>query len=175
MTGATMTLAQLLERFFTQRLMQQRQASPHTISSYRDTFRLLLAFMEQRRHKSPSSLRFDEIDAPLLVAFPGSSGAASRSPRSAPSARPVRSTRSRGRSAAMAGRSMGCSMRPAQTGPDGVQPVRERRHDATVPASAAQGPAQVGVLVCARLDEAAVVHHDLGGKQIVDGAAVATH
>jgi hypothetical protein len=29
----------LLERFFTQRLMQQRRASPHTISSYRDTFR----------------------------------------------------------------------------------------------------------------------------------------
>ena len=34
------SLAPLLERFFTQRLMQQRQASPHTISSYRDTFRL---------------------------------------------------------------------------------------------------------------------------------------
>ena len=32
------SLAALLERFFTQRLMQQRQASPHTISSYRDTF-----------------------------------------------------------------------------------------------------------------------------------------
>jgi site-specific recombinase XerC len=36
------TLAALLENFFTQRLMSQRQASPHTISSYRDTFRLLL-------------------------------------------------------------------------------------------------------------------------------------
>ncbi len=30
------SLAVLLERFFPQRLMQ-RQASPHTISSYRDT------------------------------------------------------------------------------------------------------------------------------------------
>lgn len=36
----TTSLAPLLERFFTQRLMQQRQVSPHTISSYRDTFRL---------------------------------------------------------------------------------------------------------------------------------------
>ena len=37
---STPSLAIVLERFFTQRLMQQRQASPHTISSYRDTFRL---------------------------------------------------------------------------------------------------------------------------------------
>ncbi len=34
----------LLESFFTQRLIAQRQASPHTIASYRDTFRLLLNF-----------------------------------------------------------------------------------------------------------------------------------
>jgi len=32
----------LLERFFTQRLMQQRRASTHTIASYRDTFKMLL-------------------------------------------------------------------------------------------------------------------------------------
>src|SRR5437867_3746666 len=59
----------LLERFFTQRLMQQRQASPHTISSYRDTFRQFLKFVEQRLHKPPSRLNFEEIDAPLIVAF----------------------------------------------------------------------------------------------------------
>src|ERR1700693_3170471 len=63
------TLAPLLERFFMQRLMQQRQASPHTISSYRDTFRQFLKFVQQRLHKPPSSLRFEEIDAPLIVAF----------------------------------------------------------------------------------------------------------
>ena len=49
------TLAALLESFFTQRLMSQRQASPHTISSYRDTFRLLLQFAQQRLHKPPPS------------------------------------------------------------------------------------------------------------------------
>ena len=38
------SFAPLLERFFTQRLMQQRQASPHTISSYRDSFRQFLQF-----------------------------------------------------------------------------------------------------------------------------------
>ena len=63
------TLAPLLECFFTQRLMQQRQASPHTISSYRDTFRQFLKFVEGRLHKSPSRLNFEEIDAPLVVAF----------------------------------------------------------------------------------------------------------
>lgn len=63
------SFASLLERFFTQRLMQQRQASPHTISSYRDTFRQFLKFVQQRLHKPPSHLAFEEIDAPLIVAF----------------------------------------------------------------------------------------------------------
>ncbi len=49
--------------------MQQRQASPHTISSYRDTFRQFLKFVQQRLHKLPSRLNFEEIDAPLIVAF----------------------------------------------------------------------------------------------------------
>jgi site-specific recombinase XerD len=65
----SLSLAALLERFFTQRLMQQRQASPHTISSYRDTFRQFLKFTEQRLHKAPSQLNFQEIDAPLIMAF----------------------------------------------------------------------------------------------------------
>jgi site-specific recombinase XerD len=65
----TTTLAVLLERFFTQRLMQQRQASPHTIGSYRDAFRLLLQFAHRRLHKPPSRLAFAEVDAPLITAF----------------------------------------------------------------------------------------------------------
>src|SRR6201998_3795957 len=63
------SLAALLERFFTQRLMQQRHASPHTISSYRDTFHQFLKFTEQRLRKEPSRLVFQEIDAPLIPAF----------------------------------------------------------------------------------------------------------
>jgi site-specific recombinase XerD len=73
MGGAIMTstpsLAVLLESFFTQRLMKQRAASPHTISSYRDTFRLLLQFAQKRLRKPPSRLALEEIDAPLIVAF----------------------------------------------------------------------------------------------------------
>src|SRR5256714_4168950 len=71
--GSTMTtttsLAPLLERFFPLRLMQQRQASPHTIKSYRDTFRQLLLFAQQRLHQPPSRLNVEQIDAPLIVAF----------------------------------------------------------------------------------------------------------
>ncbi len=63
------SLAPLLERFFTQRLMRERQVSPHTISSYRDTFRQFLKFIQQRLHKPPSRLGLTEIDAPLIVAF----------------------------------------------------------------------------------------------------------
>jgi site-specific recombinase XerD len=66
---STTSLAPLLERFFTQRLMQQRQVSPHTISSYRDTFRLLLAFAQERLHTQPARLTFEQFDAPLVVAF----------------------------------------------------------------------------------------------------------
>lgn len=59
----------LLEAFFTDRLMRQRQASPHTIASYRDTFRLLLEFVQHRLKKAPSALSFEDLNAPLLGEF----------------------------------------------------------------------------------------------------------
>ena len=65
----TASLSGLLESFFTERLMRQRQASPHTISSYRDTFRLLLQYAQHRLKKPPSRFSFEEIDAPMVVAF----------------------------------------------------------------------------------------------------------
>lgn len=65
----TVNFPTLLQSFFTQRLMQQRQASPHTISSYRDSFRLLLHFAQARLGKPPTQLAFEQIDAPLIAAF----------------------------------------------------------------------------------------------------------
>ena len=59
----------LLQAFFTERLLHQRQASPHTIASYRDTFCLLLAFAEQRLKKAPSALEIKDLDTPFLGAF----------------------------------------------------------------------------------------------------------
>jgi len=69
MTKFTASFAVHLEGFFTQRLMKQKQASPHTISSYRDTFRLLLQFTHQRLRKLPSQLELADLDAPLIAAF----------------------------------------------------------------------------------------------------------
>ena len=63
------SLAALLENFFTQRLMRQRRVSAHTIASYRDTFRLLLQFMQTRLHRAPSTLALENIDAPAVVSF----------------------------------------------------------------------------------------------------------
>lgn len=65
----TVSFPALLQRFFTERLMQQRRASPHTIGSYRDTFRLLLRFAHGRLGKLPMQLAFEQIDAPLIAAF----------------------------------------------------------------------------------------------------------
>lgn len=59
----------LLAAFFTERLMQQRQASPHTIASYRDTFRLLVQYAERQLHKAPAQLAIDDFDTPFIGAF----------------------------------------------------------------------------------------------------------
>ena len=59
----------LLQSFFTQRLIAQRNASPHTIASYRDTFRLLLRFAQKRLPKSPSQLALENLNAPFLGTF----------------------------------------------------------------------------------------------------------
>jgi site-specific recombinase XerD len=67
--SAEANLPPLLERFFTERLMQQRQASEHTIASYRDTFSLLLRFIQKHTNKAPSSLSLSDLDAPVLGAF----------------------------------------------------------------------------------------------------------
>jgi len=62
-------LSRLLQAFFTERLIDQRQVSPHTLASYRDAFCLLLRFIEQRSHKPPSSLSLQDLDAPVIGAF----------------------------------------------------------------------------------------------------------
>ncbi len=62
-------LPALIERFFTQRLVHQRNASAHTIASYRDTFRLLFKFAQVTLHKAPSSLDLPDIDAPFVITF----------------------------------------------------------------------------------------------------------
>lgn len=59
----------LLQRFFTERLVTQQGASPHTVAGYRDTFRLLFQFTTARLGRAPSALRLDDLDAACLEAF----------------------------------------------------------------------------------------------------------
>ena len=62
-------LAPVLEAFFAERLIAQRRASNHTITGYRDTFRLLLGFATVETGKRPSLLDIADLDAPLISAF----------------------------------------------------------------------------------------------------------
>jgi integrase/recombinase XerD len=63
------TLPALLQSFFTERLLAQRQASPHTVASYRDCFRLLLGFATKRLGRQASALAVEDLDAALIGKF----------------------------------------------------------------------------------------------------------
>jgi len=62
-------LAPTMESFFTDRLGRQRNASPHTVAAYRDTFRMLLNYAQSHTGKTPSVLGFDDLDAPFIGGF----------------------------------------------------------------------------------------------------------
>jgi integrase/recombinase XerD len=62
-------LAPTLQAFFTERLAGQRNASPNTISAYRDTLRLLLAFAARQLQCQPCELDLGDLDAGLITAF----------------------------------------------------------------------------------------------------------
>ena len=62
-------IAATMQAFFTERLIAQRRASPHTIAAYRDTWRLLLGFAAQRTRTPPFRLDIADLDAPMISAF----------------------------------------------------------------------------------------------------------
>ena len=63
------SIAATMELFFTERLAKQRQASPRTVVSYRDTFRLLLRFVQDRTGKAPSTLGWEDVGAEVISTF----------------------------------------------------------------------------------------------------------
>ena len=63
------TFPVLLERFFTDRLMRQEKASPNTIASHRDAFRLLFRFAQERLKKAPSEITMEDLDASFIGEF----------------------------------------------------------------------------------------------------------
>lgn len=63
------TFAALLQGFFSERLLRQIQASPHTVNGYRDAFRLLIRFASDRLKKAPSDLTIEDLDPSLVIDF----------------------------------------------------------------------------------------------------------
>ena len=62
-------LAPTMQAFFTDRLINQKNASSRTIAAYRDTMRLLLTFATEKTGTPPSRLDIEDLDAPLIGAF----------------------------------------------------------------------------------------------------------
>jgi len=59
----------LIQAFFTDYLISQRQASQHTIASYRDAFRLFLRFIQKHLKKEPSAVKINDITVQLIKSF----------------------------------------------------------------------------------------------------------
>ncbi len=68
-TASGPTFPSILQDFFCQRLINQRNASVRTIGAYRECFRLLLQFVEERLRKQPVNMTLVDLDAPVILAF----------------------------------------------------------------------------------------------------------
>lgn len=69
MTNAAPLLGPLLQRFFAEHLVHHKRASLQTVASYRDTFRLLLQFVQKQCHIEPYALRVTDLDVPVILRF----------------------------------------------------------------------------------------------------------
>jgi integrase/recombinase XerD len=69
MNSDTGLIAPLVQSFFTDHLVRQRRASPQTVASYRDTFRLLIQHLSQTIGRKPSDLTLDDLQAKAIMRF----------------------------------------------------------------------------------------------------------
>lgn len=63
------SLADLLHAFFHQWMGQQRNLSRHTVLSYRDTWRLFLRFVCERKNREVATLSLTDLDGTEVLAF----------------------------------------------------------------------------------------------------------
>jgi len=68
-SSATTLIGPLLQGFFVEHLLKHKHASPQTVASYRDTFRLLLQFAHRHLKKEPAALEVAALDAPVILSF----------------------------------------------------------------------------------------------------------
>lgn len=69
MNTTSPSLSSLVQYFFTRHLSEHKRSSPKTILAYRDTFRLLLSFLQARTGRTPTALTIADLDAPAILAF----------------------------------------------------------------------------------------------------------
>jgi integrase/recombinase XerD len=69
MTSPSVPAAGLVQAFFIDFLINQKHASPRTLATYRDAFRLLLRFVHESHGVEPASLTVENLDAPIILAF----------------------------------------------------------------------------------------------------------
>lgn len=62
-------LSSMVQSFFTQHLTEHKQVSPRTVTAYRDTFRLLFTFLQNKTSHTPSEVEIQELDAPIILEF----------------------------------------------------------------------------------------------------------
>jgi integrase/recombinase XerD len=62
-------LAPHLSAFLQEHMLRERQVSIHTGDTYSYAFQLLLRFASQRRHRKPSALYLEDLDAALVLEF----------------------------------------------------------------------------------------------------------
>jgi site-specific recombinase XerD len=66
---STADFSPLCQSFFSKRLITQRRVSPHTVSAYAQTFRLLMAYAQKRLKTPPAKLSLAQLDAVLIAEF----------------------------------------------------------------------------------------------------------
>ncbi len=69
MTAARSRLAELVTSFFTRHLAAELDASPHTITSYRDTFRLFLGYVAESAGQRVSQLTLEDLSSEAILSF----------------------------------------------------------------------------------------------------------
>jgi site-specific recombinase XerD len=62
-------VAPTLQGFFTDRLLRQRQASPRTVTAYRDSLRLLVTWVRDTKKIPPHRLDWADLDAATITGF----------------------------------------------------------------------------------------------------------
>jgi integrase/recombinase XerD len=68
-SSPTSEFVRLVQGFFAEHLTRQKNVSPRTVMAYRDSFRLLFAYMQRHRRKAPTQLTLADLEATTLLGF----------------------------------------------------------------------------------------------------------